>query len=228
MLETKTFRRDMHHGHAMAMDYAAMFIPTSSKRALARSCGMENDNNWKKNTKFHQWHRISSTELVNWNDRWGNTDRPLVIFNIFSLQVNPRRFEFQINSRLEYKAVLNLTKDRVIVVWRERVAIDSLTLIWIFVYSRRKQKKRNSERDIWRNSWGSSHSQKSSCSLQSNCTTNYLGKDDFWLALQPNYNYIMDTKLLDTCREARGELEHCRREETDHAHNTQKVSAIVW
>lgn len=86
------------------------------------------------------------------------------------------------------------------------------------------QKKRNSERDIWRNSWGSNHSQKSSCSLQSNFTSNYIGKDDFWLALQPNYNFIMDTKLLDTCREARGELEHSRREETNHAHNYQKVN----
>lgn len=34
----------------------------------------------------------------------------------------------------------------------------------------------------------------------------------------------MDTKLLDTCREARGELEHSRREETNHAHNYQKVN----
>lgn len=32
------------------------------------------------------------------------------------------------------------------------------------------------------------------------------GKDDFWAALQTNYNYIMDTNLLDSCREARGEL----------------------
>lgn len=32
------------------------------------------------------------------------------------------------------------------------------------------------------------------------------GKDDFWAALQTNYNYIMDTNLLDSCKEARGEL----------------------
>lgn len=31
-------------------------------------------------------------------------------------------------------------------------------------------------------------------------------KDDFWAALQTNYNYIMDTNLLDTCKEARCEL----------------------
>lgn len=105
--------------------------------------------------------------------------------------------------------------------------LNFLQFIWRYnlcVKSCRQQKKRNSERDIWRNSWGSNHSQKSSCSLQSNFTTNYIGKDDFWLALQPNYNFIMDTKLLDTCREARGELEHSRREETNHAHNSLKVN----
>lgn len=70
------------------------------------------------------------------------------------------------------------------------------------------QKKRNSERDIWRRSWESGHSH-SSCSLQSSTTNNGsgTGKDDFWAALQTNYNYIMDTNLLDSCREARGELE---------------------
>lgn len=70
------------------------------------------------------------------------------------------------------------------------------------------KKKRDSERDIWRRSWESAHSH-SSCSLQSNAT-NYgsgTGRDDFWAALQSNYNYIMDTNLLDSCREARGELE---------------------
>lgn len=37
----------------------------------------------------------------------------------------------------------------------------------------------------------------------------------------------MDTKLLDTCREARGELEYSRREETNHAHNYQKVNIVI-
>lgn len=32
------------------------------------------------------------------------------------------------------------------------------------------------------------------------------GKDEFWAALQPNYNYIMDTNLIDSCREAHGEI----------------------
>ncbi|XP_055376793.1 protein kinase 4-like [Condylostylus longicornis] len=67
------------------------------------------------------------------------------------------------------------------------------------------KKKRNSERDVWRHSWGSGHSQ-SSCSLHSNAT-GIIGKDEFWAALQTNYNYIMDTNLLDTCREARCEIE---------------------
>ncbi|XP_021703697.1 uncharacterized protein LOC5569804 isoform X3 [Aedes aegypti] len=67
------------------------------------------------------------------------------------------------------------------------------------------KKKRDSERELWRRSWGSGHSH-SSCSLQSSITTG-IGKDDFWAALQTNYNFIMDTNLLDSCREARGEIE---------------------
>lgn len=74
-----------------------------------------------------------------------------------------------------------------------------------------RQKKRNSDRELWRQSWGSAHSQ-SSCSVHSNAATasntglSQSGKDDFWAALQTNYNYIMDTNLLDTCKEARCEL----------------------
>lgn len=74
------------------------------------------------------------------------------------------------------------------------------------------QKKRNSDRELWRQSWGSAHSQ-SSCSVHSsNAAASSMaglsqsGKDEFWAALQTNYNYIMDTNLLDTCKEARGEL----------------------
>ncbi|XP_055909920.1 klarsicht protein isoform X3 [Eupeodes corollae] len=73
------------------------------------------------------------------------------------------------------------------------------------------KKKRNTDRDTWRHSWGSGHSH-SSCSLHSNATTGGIiglvsGKDEFWAALQTNYNYIMDTNLLDTCKEARCEIE---------------------
>lgn len=62
--------------------------------------------------------------------------------------------------------------------------------------------------EVWRRSWGSGHSH-SSCSLQSNTTNtgSGTGKDDFWAALQTNYNYIMDTKLIESCKEARGEIE---------------------
>ncbi|KYQ53961.1 hypothetical protein ALC60_07116 [Trachymyrmex zeteki] len=31
-------------------------------------------------------------------------------------------------------------------------------------------------------------------------------KDDFWAAIRSNYDYIMDTNLIDTCKEANGEL----------------------
>ncbi|XP_059619344.1 klarsicht protein [Phlebotomus argentipes] len=70
------------------------------------------------------------------------------------------------------------------------------------------KKKRDSEREIWRRSWESGHSH-SSCSLHSNATNagSGTGKDDFWAALQTNYNYIMDTNLIDSCREARGECD---------------------
>lgn len=31
-------------------------------------------------------------------------------------------------------------------------------------------------------------------------------KDDFWAAIRSNYDYIMDTNLIDSCKEANGEL----------------------
>lgn len=46
-------------------------------------------------------------------------------------------------------------------------------------------KNRKQENKMWRRSWGSSASDQ---------------KDDFWLALQANYNYIMDNQLIDKCR----------------------------
>ncbi|XP_058987566.1 klarsicht protein isoform X2 [Musca domestica] len=57
-----------------------------------------------------------------------------------------------------------------------------------------------------RYSWGSGHS---SSSLHSSAATLGIGsgKDDLWAAIQTNYNYIMDTNLLDSCKEARCEIE---------------------
>ncbi|XP_025835588.1 uncharacterized protein LOC108733798 isoform X2 [Agrilus planipennis] len=52
-------------------------------------------------------------------------------------------------------------------------------------------KKKRKEIEHWRRSWGSSASDQ---------------KDDFWSALQANYNYIMDNQLIDNCQEANGEL----------------------
>ncbi|XP_037951008.1 uncharacterized protein LOC119681788 [Teleopsis dalmanni] len=58
-----------------------------------------------------------------------------------------------------------------------------------------------------RYSWGSGYSHSSS-SLHSNATLGLgSGKDDLWAVIQTNYNYIMDTNLLDTCKEARCEIE---------------------
>lgn len=78
-------------------------------------------------------------------------------------------------------------------------------------FSFNKQKERNPEKDLWRNSWGSNQS--------------FVGKDDFWLALQSNYNYIMDTHLIDSCREARGELERNYSTETSQMDH-KKVNDI--
>ncbi|EDV96000.1 GH15451 [Drosophila grimshawi] len=63
-----------------------------------------------------------------------------------------------------------------------------------------------------RYSWGSGHSHSSSTSLHSSATLGLgsSGKDDFWAAIQTNYNYIMDTNLLDTCKEARFEIEEAQ------------------
>lgn len=63
-----------------------------------------------------------------------------------------------------------------------------------------------------RYSWGSGHSHSSSTSLHSSATLGLgsSGKDDLWAAIQTNYNYIMDTNLLDTCKEARFEIEEAQ------------------
>ncbi|XP_058797198.1 klarsicht protein [Phymastichus coffea] len=44
------------------------------------------------------------------------------------------------------------------------------------------------------------------------------GKDDFWAAIRTNYDYIMDTNLIDTCKETNGEL----------AWDEGDVSTVSW
>lgn len=88
--------------------------------------------------------------------------------------------------------------------WRHRtfnVSNIPLTTLLINCYILQKKRK-ESEKDthLWRRSWES----HSSYSLNGAASSN--GKDDFWAALQPNYNYIMDTNLIDSCREANGEI----------------------
>ncbi|XP_031347043.1 uncharacterized protein LOC116173581 isoform X1 [Photinus pyralis] len=56
-------------------------------------------------------------------------------------------------------------------------------------------KKKKHGEEYWRRSWGSTGG--STASEQ---------KDDFWSALQANYDYIMDNQLIDNCQEANGEL----------------------
>ncbi|KAH8302280.1 hypothetical protein KR044_004776, partial [Drosophila immigrans] len=70
----------------------------------------------------------------------------------------------------------------------------------------------SSNNKMHRYSWGSGHSHSSSTSLHSSATLGLgsSGKDDLWAAIQTNYNYIMDTNLLDTCKEARFEIEEAQ------------------
>ncbi|CAG2064219.1 unnamed protein product, partial [Timema podura] len=44
--------------------------------------------------------------------------------------------------------------------------------------------RRDPEQEIWRRSWGSRDE----------------NKDEFWAALQSNYNYLMDNHLIDSCK----------------------------
>ncbi|XP_024938758.1 uncharacterized protein LOC107265729 isoform X2 [Cephus cinctus] len=69
-------------------------------------------------------------------------------------------------------------------------------------YNSLTKKRKDPEQEQWRRSWGSRED----------------NKDDFWAAIQSNYNYIMDTNLIDSCKEANGELAW---DETD-------VSTLSW
>lgn len=89
----------------------------------------------------------------------------------------------------------------------------SSKFIFIFIFLH-QQKERNPEKDLWRNSWGSNQS--------------FVGKDEFWLALQSNYNFIMDTNLIDSCREARGELERNYFTETSHPDQKKVRSTMQY
>ncbi|XP_034253695.1 uncharacterized protein LOC117652712 [Thrips palmi] len=51
-----------------------------------------------------------------------------------------------------------------------------------------KKSRRDPEQEGWRRSWGSHN------------------KDEFWAALQSDYDYLMDNNLIDTCKEASGDL----------------------
>ncbi|XP_041982740.1 uncharacterized protein LOC121735849 isoform X2 [Aricia agestis] len=57
------------------------------------------------------------------------------------------------------------------------------------------KKRKEPCREAWRRSWGSAASGGSA-------------GDDLWPLLQHHYDYIMDNHLIDTCKEANGELSH--------------------
>lgn len=46
-------------------------------------------------------------------------------------------------------------------------------------------KRKPKEKELWRRSWGSTVSDQ---------------KDDFWSAIQADYNFIMDNQLIDHCQ----------------------------
>ncbi|XP_018363219.1 PREDICTED: uncharacterized protein LOC108761288 [Trachymyrmex cornetzi] len=49
-------------------------------------------------------------------------------------------------------------------------------------------------------------------------------KDDFWAAIRSNYDYIMDTNLIDTCKEANGELTWDETDVSTHSWTLKEVS----
>ncbi|XP_067013332.2 klarsicht protein [Anabrus simplex] len=53
-----------------------------------------------------------------------------------------------------------------------------------------KKSRKDPEQEMWRRSWGSRDD----------------NKDEFWDAIRPDYNYLMDTNLIESCKEASGEL----------------------
>ncbi|XP_021925728.1 uncharacterized protein LOC110832755 isoform X2 [Zootermopsis nevadensis] len=53
-----------------------------------------------------------------------------------------------------------------------------------------KKPRKDPELDAWRRSWGYS----------------VENKDEFWAALKPDYYYLMDNNLIESCKEASGEL----------------------
>lgn len=61
------------------------------------------------------------------------------------------------------------------------------------------KKKRDGEKELWRRSWESQNSISTTTSHTG--TSGGKNGNDFWSA----YNYIMDTNLIDSCREATGE-----------------------
>ncbi|KAM0725948.1 Klarsicht protein [Formica fusca] len=50
-------------------------------------------------------------------------------------------------------------------------------------------------------------------------------KDDFWAAIRSNYDYIMDTNLIDTCKEANGELIWDETDVSTQSWNLKEVSS---
>ncbi|XP_076378374.1 uncharacterized protein LOC117222485 isoform X3 [Megalopta genalis] len=50
-------------------------------------------------------------------------------------------------------------------------------------------------------------------------------KDDFWAAIRSNYDYIMDTNLIDSCKEANGELTWDESDVSAQSWNLKEVSS---
>lgn len=63
--------------------------------------------------------------------------------------------------------------------------------------SLKKKRETNEQRELWRRSWES----QNSVSTTTSHTGTSTGKNEFWAT----YNYLMDSSIIDSCREASGE-----------------------
>ncbi|KAK7580535.1 hypothetical protein V9T40_001164 [Parthenolecanium corni] len=64
-----------------------------------------------------------------------------------------------------------------------------------------KLKKRSPEQESWRNSWGQDDQ-----------------KDEFWTSFESNYQYLMNNNLIDSCKEAKNDLNPSPSQDWTYSH----------
>ncbi|CRK97999.1 CLUMA_CG011368, isoform A [Clunio marinus] len=80
------------------------------------------------------------------------------------------------------------------------------------------KKKRDGEKELWRRSWESQNSISTTTSHTG--TSGGKNGNDFWAA----YNFIMDTNLIDSCREASGETNKTTNDDTSDFNSLRNSS----